>query len=65
MSTIYLEPVSIRITSIRRMPLCPKCGRSLHEVDRVVEKGSLYLWYECSGPECEDRWFEKEPAKVG
>ncbi len=47
------------------MPLCPKCGRTLHEVDRVVEKGSLYLWYECSGPECDERWFEKEPAKVG
>lgn len=57
--------MSIRMQPVRRMPLCPKCGRTLHEVDRVVEKGSLYLWYECSGPDCEDRWFEKEPAKAG
>lgn len=65
MDAMYVEPVSIRIQPVRRMPLCPKCGRTLHEVDRVVEKGSLYLWYECGGPDCEDRWFEKEPAKVG
>lgn len=47
------------------MPLCPKCGRVLYEVDRVVRKDSMVLWYECRGPECEERWFEKRPAKVG
>ena len=65
MSTIHLEPVDLHIPASRRMPLCPKCGRVLHEVERVVEEGSLYLWYECGGPDCEDRWYEKGPVNIG
>lgn len=65
MSTTYMEPAKVRMPATRLMPLCPKCGRVLHEVDRVVKRGSVYLWYECTGPECEDRWFEKRPANAG
>ena len=65
MSTTYMEPAGVRTLLAARAPLCPKCGHVLYEVDREVRRGSVVLWYECSGPECEDRWFEKRPAKVG
>lgn len=65
MSTTCLDPASIHLPSVYRVPLCPKCGRELHEVERMVEDGFLYLWYECDGPECEDRWFEKVPVEIG
>jgi hypothetical protein len=64
MSTTCLDPVSIRLPLVHRLPLCPKCGRTLHEVDRIAKRGSVYLWYECDGPECEERWFEKVPART-
>ncbi|HNY78774.1 MAG: hypothetical protein RBS72_14410 [Sedimentisphaerales bacterium] len=65
MSTTYLNPASFHRTSVHRLPLCPKCGRTLREVDRIAKRGSVCLWYECDGPECEDRWFEKVPARMG
>ena len=40
--------------------LCPDCGSSMTEVDKVNEDGFAYIWYECSQIDCDGQWLEKK-----
>ena len=45
--------------------VCPKCGSKMAEVDRVVENGFSYVWYECMGAGCNEQFLDKRRAAAG
>jgi len=44
--------------------ICPDCGSSMTEVDRVNENGFAYVWYECEQTECDGQWLEKRAIRL-
>jgi len=40
---------------------CPQCKGEMQEVHRTQEKGFLYIWLECTKPECAGQWLQKIP----
>ena len=44
--------------------MCPDCGGSMNEVDRVKENGFAYIWYECTEIECDGQWLEKKSINL-
>ena len=38
---------------------CPECGAQMVEIDRRSEDGTLFVWYECPGDNCDGQWLEK------
>ena len=55
-------PLSIR--GIEQAPSCPACGGMMRETDRVIENGSLYVWYDCPQAQCDEQWLDRRPAKA-
>ena len=41
------------------MQKCPDCGAKMSETDRVVENGSIFVWYECENANCDGQWLQK------
>ena len=39
--------------------LCPQCGSSMAEVERINENGFSFVWYECTRTNCNGQWLEK------
>ena len=33
-------------------PLCPECGSSMVEFERVHDKDAVFIWYSCSREDC-------------
>lgn len=50
---------SINTLGTLSQQFCPECGAPMSEVDRVNEKGGIYIWYECSKSNCNGSWLEK------
>ncbi len=44
---------------------CPICGSVMAEASQLVEEGYLYIWYECSTPDCDGQWLTRESASAG
>jgi len=41
---------------------CPECGGIMAEVDRCVENGVIFIWYECGLDSCTGQWLQKMHA---
>ncbi len=56
------EAISARKELIKEKSgrVCPDCGGSMNEVDRVHEEGFAYIWYECAEIGCDGQWLEKK-----
>jgi hypothetical protein len=39
--------------------ICPDCGATMRETDRVTESGATFIWYECENANCEGQWLQK------
>ena len=39
--------------------MCPDCKNTMNEVDRIVENGYSFVWYECTRDGCDGQWLEK------
>jgi hypothetical protein len=44
--------------------MCPDCGGSMNEVDRVNEDGFTYIWYECAEVGCDGQWLERKAINL-
>jgi len=51
-----------RVTDKR---LCPNCRASMSEVDRLLENGALFIWYECPRAHCDGQWLDKRMPPRG
>lgn len=40
--------------------LCPECGATMNEVDRLTEGECVYIWLECSKSSCNGQWLQKK-----
>ena len=38
---------------------CPQCNAMMVAVERCIENGVLFVWYECSSGSCEGQWLQK------
>ncbi len=38
---------------------CPQCGSLMKEIERVIESGSIFIWYECENAKCDGQWLQK------
>ena len=59
MNATSVNPLNIRVQGTDRKFRCPRCGCVMEETERMAENGSLYIWYECSAPECDEQWLAK------
>lgn len=60
-----LETIAITIRNghnVINTSMCPDCKGTMTEVDRVVENGFLFVWYECTKDGCDGQWLEKTSA---
>jgi hypothetical protein len=64
MDTTYLERIGSRPQQNDRARVCPKCGATMVEADRVAEGDYLYIWYECSGAACDEQWLSKRLVEI-
>jgi hypothetical protein len=61
-----IQAIAIRkeLFMSKDMHLCPECGGSMTEVERVNENGFAYIWYECSQIDCDGQWLEKKAVSL-
>ena len=41
---------------------CPECKSQMKEAERREENGSLFIWFECSRPDCRGQWLQRVPV---
>jgi len=39
--------------------LCPECGATMAEKDRLAEGRALFVWYTCSRAGCDGQWLRR------
>jgi rubredoxin len=44
--------------------LCPECGASMVEFDRLTEDGAVFIWYSCTREECTGQWLSKKVSRM-
>jgi hypothetical protein len=45
--------------------LCPECGASMAEFDRLTEDGAVFIWYACTREDCSGQWLSKKVLRMG
>ena len=45
--------------------LCPECGASMVEFDRLMEDGAVFIWYACTREDCTGQWLSKKVLRMG
>lgn len=45
--------------------LCPECGASMAEFDRLTEDGAVFIWYACTREDCTGQWLSKKVLRMG
>jgi hypothetical protein len=46
-----------------RRGLCPVCGRSMTQTDRLKEGKNVFIWYKCMNDECGGQRLQKQSVK--
>ena len=44
--------------------ICPDCGGSMNEIDKINEDGFTYIWYECAEIGCDGQWLERKAISL-
>jgi len=44
--------------------LCPECGASMVEFDRLTEDGAVFIWYACTRDDCTGQWLSKKVLRM-
>jgi ssDNA-binding Zn-finger/Zn-ribbon topoisomerase 1 len=42
---------------------CPECRNQMKETERREENGAVFVWFECSQPNCKGQWLQKIPLR--
>ena len=45
--------------------LCLDCGSEMKEAHRSKENGILFVWYECSGSNCDEQFLLRTSQPIG
>jgi len=44
--------------------LCPECGATMVEFDRLTEDGAVFIWYACTREDCTGQWLSKKALRM-
>jgi len=44
--------------------LCPECGATMVEFDRLTEDGAVFIWYACTQEDCTGQWLSKKALRM-
>ena len=44
--------------------LCPECGATMAEFDRLAEDGAVFIWYACTREDCSGQWLSKRVMRM-
>ena len=44
--------------------ICPECGATMIESDRLMEDGAVFIWYTCSDGDCTGQWLAKKALRM-
>jgi hypothetical protein len=47
---------------LAKICFCPECRSQMKEAQRREENGSIFIWFECSKPDCRGQWLQRIPA---
>lgn len=64
MITKGLNKSSTKFSQTQIERFCLECGGLMTEVDHCNENGALYVWYQCSGNNCNGQWLQKMPVSI-
>jgi len=53
------------ILSMDAERLCPECGATMAEFDRLMEDGAVFIWYACTREDCTGQWLSKKALRMG
>jgi DNA-directed RNA polymerase subunit M/transcription elongation factor TFIIS len=59
LSTAQVEIERKNLLGPADQQFCPECGAIMIEADRINENGTIYIWYDCSGSDCNGSWLKK------
>ncbi len=54
--------LAMRYPELISRHLCPECGGTMAQVEKVRENGFSYIWYECTRSDCDGQWLQKTAA---
>ncbi len=44
--------------------ICPECGASMVEFDRLTEDSAVFIWYACTRENCTGQWLTKRALRM-
>jgi len=44
--------------------LCPECGATMFEFDRLTEDGAVFIWYACTREDCTGQRLSKKVLRM-
>lgn len=44
--------------------ICPECGASMTEFDRLTEDSAVFIWYACTRENCTGQWLTKKALRM-
>jgi len=44
--------------------ICPECGASMIEFDRLTEDSAVFIWYACTRETCTGQWLTKKALRM-
>lgn len=44
--------------------ICPECGASMVEFDRLTEDSAVFIWYACTRENCTGQWLTKKALRM-
>lgn len=44
--------------------VCPECGATMVEFDKLTEDGAVFIWYTCTREDCSGQWLTKRAPRM-
>jgi|GEM_PF-698976 hypothetical protein len=61
-AVIETDAVSTRFDQAEESGLCPECGATMNEIDRLREGPWTFIWLGCARADCSGQWLQKKPC---
>ncbi len=59
-ATIDSDTVSARFNLADDCGLCPECGATMKEIDRLKESSWTFIWLVCTRADCDGQWLQRK-----
>jgi hypothetical protein len=59
-ATIHAGPLNTRFNLADECGLCPECGATMKEIDRLKENSWTFIWLVCTRADCDGQWLQRK-----